>query len=330
MILTSSAGTASSLRQVLRTVFAGALLGATLTAGAQTEWRPVNPVKIVVPFAVGGAADVLARMIAPGMQQRFGQTFTVDNKTGASGSIASDFVYSAPADGSVVLIGVADAHSMYPHITKTKWDATKLVPVAGLAKTAFILMGRNDLPAANLPELLALMKKQSLTYSSAGAGSAMHVLTGAFGVATKVDNLLHVPYQGAGPAVLALVSGQVDLMMVPVAIAGQHRSRLKVYGVTAPKRVDVMKDVPTLSEQGVAVVGESWLGVLAPPATPPTITDALSKAVREIVATPEFQTRVAEMGMTTITGTQAEFSTLYGDEYRKWGEVIKAAKIKLD
>lgn len=326
---TSTAGTASSRRQVLRTVLAGALLCA-LTANAQTQWNPAHPIKIVVPFAVGGAADVLARMIAPGMQQRLGQTFTVDNKTGASGSIASDFVYSAPADGSVVLIGVADAHSMYPHITKTKWDATKLVPVAGLAKTAFVLMGRNDLPAANLPELLALMKKQSLTYSSAGAGSAMHVLTGAFGVSTKVDTLVHVPYQGAGPALLALVGGQVDLMMVPVAIAGQHRARLKVYGVTAPKRVDVMKDVPTLSEQGIAVVGESWLGVLAPPATPPAITDALSKAVREIVATPEFQARVAEMGMTPITGTQAEFSTLYGDEYRKWGEVIKAAKIKLD
>ena len=193
---------------------------------------------------------------------------------------------------------------MYPHLSKTKWDATKFVPVAGLAKTAFVLMGRQDLPAADLQELLGLMKKQGLTYSTARAGSAMHVLTGAFGTTTKIDNLVHVRYQGAGPALQALVAGRVDLMMVPVAIAGQYRSRLKTYGVTAPQRVDVMKDVPTLSEQGVPVVGESWLGVLAPPGTPATITAVLAKAIGEIVASPEFQTRVAGMGMAPLTGMQ--------------------------
>ena len=313
-----------------KALFAAAFLCLAVSADAQSAWKPASPVKVVVPFATGGAADVLARLIAPGMQQRLGQVFMVENKTGASGSIASDYAYSAPADGSVVLIGVADAHSMYPNLVKTKWDPTKFVPVAGLAKTAFVLMGRQNLPAADLPALIALMKKESLTYSSAGAGSAMHVLTGAFGVAVKVDNLVHVPYQGAGPAMLALAGGQVDLMMVPVAIAGQYRSRLKVYGVTAPQRVDVMKEVPTLSEQGVAVVGESWLGVLAPPGTPVAITSVLAKAVREIVASPEFLARVAEMGMTPLNGSQAEFAGLYGDEYRKWGEVIRAAQIKLD
>ena len=328
--MTSTRTLAVNRRKLLTTTFAMLLAGTASTAEAQGVWKPSSPVKIIVPFAPGGAADVLARMISPGLQQRLGQSFVVENKAGASGSIASDYVYAAPPDGSTLLFGVADAHSMYPHLYKTRFDATKFVPIAGLAKTAFVLMGREDLPAANLQELIALMKKQSLTYSSAGAGSAHHVLGSVFGTAAKVDNLVHVPYQGAAPALQAVVAKQVDLMMVPVAIAGPYRSRLKAYGVTAVSRVDVMKDVPTLLEQGLPVTGESWLGLLAPPATPSAVTEAMASAVREIAAAPDFQKRVAELGMTPLSSTQAEFSKYYGDEYRKWGDVIRAANIKLE
>lgn len=316
--------------KALQALIAAALIGPALIGNAQEAWKPSGPIKIVVQFPPGGGADVLARLVGQGMQERLGQTVIVENKAGASGAIASDYVYTAPADGLILLAATADAQAMYPHLKPVKFETTKFVPVAGFAKTAYVLMGRLDLPAADLKELLSLMKKQSVTYSTAGAGSSMHVFTSVFAKTAKVDNLLHVPYQGAAPALQALLGGQVDLMMVPLAIAVQHRSKLKAYGVTSGERIDAMKDVPTLSEQGLPIIAESWAGLVAPPGTPVAVTAALAKAVRETVSSPNIQKRMPEMGWTPLTGTQAEFSKYYGDEYRKWGDAIRAANIKLD
>jgi tripartite-type tricarboxylate transporter receptor subunit TctC len=320
-------------RQVL-----AALVGAGILAMGKTQaqaqekpaWKPSAPVKIVIPFPPGGSSDILARFISVSVGERLGQPVIVENKPGATGSIGAGYVYGAPADGTTLLLGITDANSIYPHLVKGKVDAMKFVPVSPLASTGYVLLGRPDLPAANLQELLALMKKQSVSYASAGTGSGPQMMAVAVAQAAKADNLLHVPYTGMAPALQALMGSQVDIMLVAVGGATQYRSKLKFYGVSSAQRVAVLPDVPTLKEQGLNVVGEAWIGVLAPPGTSTAIATALADAFNRATARPEYKAKVAELGMTTLTGTTAEFGKLYADEYRKWGEVVRAANIKLE
>ncbi|MFZ2856499.1 Bug family tripartite tricarboxylate transporter substrate binding protein [Acidovorax sp.] len=298
------------------------------TALAQ-DWKPTKPITIIVPFPPGGGSDVLIRAVERGLSQRLGRPVVIENRTGASGAIGTEFAWRAAPDGYTLLVGSLDAHSMAPQLRKVPFDATKLVPVAGMASMGYVLMGRSDLPANNLAELIALGKTKELTYGSGGAGSSLHVFTELFARETDTK-LLHVPFQGAGPGVLAVLGGQVDLMMVPIAVAPQHRGRLKAFGITPAQRVDSLKDVPTLSEQGVKVAGASWIGVLAPPGLPANIGNTVGAAIREVVASAEFQPRLREIGMQPIQMTQPEFAKFYLDEYKKWGDVIRAAHITVD
>lgn len=317
-------------RQVLAAIAAAGVGAAAPVALAQSTWKPGGPIKIVVPWPPGGASDILARYIASGVADKLGQPVVVENRAGASGSIGSTAVYSAPADGTTLLLGITDSNSIYPHVMQARYDATKFVPVAPLGQSAFVLLGRPDLPAANLQELLALTKKQKLSYASAGIGGSPHLMTVAFARIAKADNLLHVPYTGMAPALQALMASQVDFMLVSVGGATQYRSKLKFYGVTSAQRVPAIGDVPTLTEQGVPMVGGFWMGVLAPPNTPAGTASALSRAIDEVTATPEYKAKVVEFGMSTLPGNQAEFSKYYQDEYRKWGEIVKAANIKVE
>jgi tripartite-type tricarboxylate transporter receptor subunit TctC len=317
-------------RQVLAALAGAGVVAATGMAWAQTVWKPSVPIKVVVPFPPGGSSDLLARFLGAGIGDKLGQPVVVENRPGATGSIGAGFVYNAPPDGTTLLVGITDVNSIYPHLTKSKMDATKFVPISPLASTGYVLLGRPGLPAANLQELLALMKKQSLTYASAGTGSGPHLMTAAFAQAAKVDNLLHVPYTGMTPALQALMGNQVDIMLVAVGGATQLRSKLKFYGVSSGERVAAIPDVPTLKEQGLNVVGEAWIGILAPPNTPAAVTAALARAINEATSTPEYKAKLLELGMTPLTGTSAEFGKLYMDEYRRWGEVVQAANIKLE
>jgi len=293
-------------------------------------WRPAGPVRFVVPYPPGGTGDILARLIAPSLTERLGQPVIVDNKPGATGSIGSGYAYMAPADGSTLLLGVADSLSIYPHLAPSRTDVTKFVPVAGLAVAPYVLMGRPDLPAENLQELLSLMRKQSLSYASAGSGSGSHMMVVALANAAKVDNLLHVPYNGMAPALQALLGKQVDFMLLAAAGAGQYRSRFKFYGVSSASRSPTLPEIPTLTEQGLPLVKENWLGVLAPPNTSAAISAAMAKAIGEVTASAEFKSKVAELGLRPMTGTQSEFARYYLDEHRKWGELVRSANIKLD
>jgi len=325
------ATTSTGGRRIVLTALLAGLLGGTAlgAAAAEEAWKPTRPITIVVPFPPGGGSDVLVRSVAPALSARLGQPIVIENKTGASGAIGSDFVYRAAPDGYTLLVASLDAQSMAPHLQKVAFDATRFTLVGGMASMGYALMGRPDLPAQTLPELVSLMKRQELTYGSGGAGSSLHVFTELFAKETGTK-MLHVPFKGAGPGVLALLGGQVDVMMVPIAVAPQHREKLKVYGITPAQRVDSMKDVPTLSEQGIDVAGASWIGVVAPPATPAAVVNTVSAALREVIAAPQLQPRLREIGMTPITLSQAQFARFYADEYRRWGDVIKAANIRVE
>ncbi|XAH22067.1 tripartite tricarboxylate transporter substrate binding protein [Xylophilus sp. GW821-FHT01B05] len=299
-------------------------------ADAQEVWRPTGPVKLVVPYPPGGSADILIRLIAPGLGERLGQPVVVENKGGATGSIGSGHVYAAAADGMTLLVGLSDPLSIYPHLIRTTYDATKFVPVASIGSTPFVLLARPDLPASNLQELIQLARRQSLSYANAGIGGSIHMTTLEFARAARVDNLLHVPFTGMSPALQALMGSQVDVMFCAVGGTTQYRSRLKFLGVTASERVAAIAEVPTFQEQGLPLVKELWMGVLAPPRTPAGAATRLAAAIEEIVATPAYRAKAEELAMRTQSMNRGEFAGYYLDEYRKWGEVARAANVKLD
>ncbi|MEJ7685548.1 MAG: tripartite tricarboxylate transporter substrate binding protein [Variovorax sp.] len=314
-----------------RFLLAGVAL-ALFTTGtlAQEPWKPTKPIKIVVPFAPGGGADTSARLVSKGLSERLGQPVIVENKPGASGAIGSDFVYGATPDGTVLLAATSDAQAVNPHLHKTKSETMKFVPLAGITSSSFVLMGRKDLAAADLRELLELTKTKSLSYASAGSGTAIHVVTAAFASVAKIGNMLHVPFQGGGPAIQAVLAGDVDLMMVPGSIAGAYLARLKVYGSTGTKRNEFMAAVPTLTEQGMALVADSWTGLVAPPDTPPLIASALAKAVFETVNEPAMQKLFKDQSRESFRLDQVQFAKYYNEEFVTWGRLIKSANVKTD
>jgi tripartite-type tricarboxylate transporter receptor subunit TctC len=296
---------------------------------AEDAWKPTRPITVVVPFPAGGGSDIAGRLLAQQLSTRLGQAVVVENKAGASGAIGSEFVYRATPDGYTLLLGGLDAQGMYPHLRKVGFDSARFVQLGGTAQMGYALMGRAELPADNFSALIVLAKQKELTYGSGSTGSSLHVVMELFAREAGIK-LLHVPYQGAGPALQAIAGGQVDLMPVPIAVAPQYRSRLKAYGSTAAKRVESIKDIPTLREQGLNVVCESWGALLAPPGTPQPIVQTLSTALQDSVASPEMMKKWAEMGMTPVGLPPAQFAQFYADEYRKWGEVIRVTNIRLD
>jgi len=318
------------LNRLTRILAAGLVLAASgwQGAGAQQgakEWTATQPIRIVVPFSAGGGSDVAARLVSQGMGNTLGQPMVVENKPGASGAIASDIVYTAAPDGHVLLLGTADTQAMNPHVNKVRFDSMKYVPVGGIAKVPYVLVGRPDLPAANLTELLALAKQKSLSYGSSGAGTGAHVQMTMFAKEAKVNDLLHVPYQGVAPAFQAVVAGQVDLAMVPVALASQYAGKLRFYGLPSLERNPALPDVPTLAEQGYRVDADSWNGLLAPPGTPDEVAAAIGRKLLAVVSAPEAQKKLRELGMVPYTGSREEFTEFYRKEFDKWGTAIQAA-----
>jgi tripartite-type tricarboxylate transporter receptor subunit TctC len=311
-------------------VWAAALVG--LDAAAQSHgWVPDKPVRLIVPFPAGGGADVAARIVAQAVGGRLGQPMIVENRGGAGGAIGSQVVQVAPPDGCTLLVGSADTHSIYPHVyAKPLFQATEFVAVAPITRIAYVLMGRPDLPARSVADVVALSRKGQLSYASWGPGSAAHAAMSLFTGVAHLAPMLHVPYTGAAPASQALMASQVDLMMVPMPLAVASRSKLSVFGVSAMQRSDALKDVPTLSEQGYAVDAEFWIGLLAPAKTPQAAVDAISSRVHEAVSEPEVQARLLQLGMTPHRVSQPEFAAYVAGEYARWGRVIKSAGIKID
>lgn len=297
-------------------------------AMAQPAWKPDRPIKIVVPFPAGGGADLSARLLSKGVSERLGQPVIVENRTGASGSIGTDYAYHAAPDGYTLLAATPDAQAVNPQLYPQKIDNTRFIALSGMTVSGYLLLARKDLDAATLPALIELAYRTPLTYGSAGAGTTFHVLTAAFGAAIQAKEFRHIPYQGASPAIVALLAGQIDLMMVPDSIAKSYLDRTRVYGVTTAARKETFPDIPTFKEQGIDVMAESWSGIFAPPGTPAHIATRIAAAFQETIRDPAVLRQLHDSGRSPLLLSNQQFARFYQDAYAEWGRMIRTAGIE--
>ncbi len=305
-----------------------------LTASASALDYPTRPVRMVVPFPPGGFNDIVARILANQLTQRLGKQVIVDNKSGAGGIIASELVTSAPKDGYTLQI-ISVAIAIHPWLRKLPYDALKdYAPISIIAKAPIIVAVSPDLPAKTLKEFIALAKKQpgELKYASSGVGAYLHLGGELFKHEAGVD-LLHIPFRGAGPAMIDVMANnsQAVFASVPSVIGHVHSGKLRALAVGDDKRSAVLPDVPTSAEAGLpGYRASNWIALVAPAGTPEPIIARLHKEISEIQNTAEFQSRFKSNGTDVVQMSSAEFGALMASETAKWGKVIKNANIKAE
>ena len=304
-----------------------------LTATVAAQDYPTRPVRILVPFPPGGINDLVARLLATQLSERLGKQFIVENKTGAGGAIAGELVAGAPKDGHTLLI-VSIAIAINPWMQKLPYDTIKaFAPVSIVATSPIVAVVNADLPAKSMQEFVALAKQKpgELKYASSGVGTSMHLGGELFKLTAGVD-LLHVPFRGAGPAMIDVIGGhsQVIVRIDPV----DHRSRplRQVAGASASARLSAthaLPDLPTMTEGGVTgYQAANWIGIVAPAGTPAPVVALLHKEISAIQDSPELRKRFAFEGADVVQMSVAEFGAFIASEHAKWGRVIQEAKIK--
>ena len=314
-----------------------AACAAALPAASRFAWAqayPSRPVRIIVGFAAGGPADIVARLIAQWLSQRLGQPFVVENRTGAATNIAAEAVVRAAPDGYMLLFVTATNAINTTVYEKLSFNLSRdIVPVAGLIRAPSVLEVNPSVPAKTVPEFIAYAKANpgKLTMASSGIGTPSHVFGELFKVMTGV-NLMHVPYRGAAPAASDLLAGQVQVFFDPMAnsIAYIKAGKVRALAITSATRSEALPDVPTVSEFVPGYEASFWFGVGAPKATPAEIVEKLNTEINAGLADPKIKARLADLGGTPLVGSPADFGKLIADEIEKWGKVIRAANIKAE
>jgi tripartite-type tricarboxylate transporter receptor subunit TctC len=324
------------LSTALAIVASVATLGGASHQTAAAEDYPNRPVTLVVPAAAGGTTDIVARLAAEGLTKELGQQFIVDNKGGASGNIGIRTVARAEPDGYTLLLTFSGYQVTNPSLfEKLEWDPIEsFVPVGLLAKAPFLIIAKKDLPASNLPELVAYAKQKpgELTYASSGQGSLQHIGAELLQQLTGTK-MVHVPYKGAGPAMTDLLGGVVDIYITspPSAAAHLKNGAVKGLAMAAPERHPMLPDVPTAAEAGVPGLElVSWYAVYAPAGTPQAIVDRLAGALEKVATNESYRQRITEQGAYPVFMGPQELGEFTKAELAHWGEVIKTAGIILD
>jgi len=320
-------------RKFLRlAVSAAALPIAARRAAAQTY--PSRPVRLVVGFAPGGGNDIVARLIAQWLSERTGQQFFVENRPGAGTNIATEIVVNAAPDGyTLLLTGVPNAYNAALYQKLNFVFVRDIAPVAGVARGPLVMLVHPSVPAKTVPEFVAYAKANpgKVNMASSGIGGGGHLAGELFKMLAAVD-LVHVPFRGNGPALTALLGGQVDLLFPSLAssIAYIKSGQLRGLGVTAATRSDAVPDLPAVGEFVPGYDVDAWYGVGAPKGTPAEVFDRLHKEISAALADPKLKARLAELGDAPMPMTPAQFGKLIADETEKWGNVVKFAGIKLE
>jgi len=320
------------IRRLFVFTLACSALGAWSASWAQAY--PARPVHVVIPFGPGGP-DVVGRIIAAQLTTQTGQPFVVENKPGANGIVGAEYVARAAPDGYTVMVtsfGFATAPGVYK---KLPYDTLKdFAPITSICYNEGILIAVNpQVPAKSLQELIAYAKKPDtrLAYGSPGIGNTLHIAGELFNLRAGIK-MVHVPYKGAGPAVAALVAGEIQVMLsTPPAILAQIKGgRLRALAYSAPRRAAFLPEVPTTTEAGLPQfdMEGGWFAMFAPARTPPELVARLQREVRAALEDPQVRQRIDALGAVPVGNTPAEFAQFIDDELKKWDGVVKAAGIK--
>lgn len=316
--------------------FVTAALTLLQAAVVHAQAYPSRPVRIVVPATAGDGSDVLARTIAKSLTESMGQSFVIDNKPGAGGSLAADAVAKAAPDGYTIFLANGSTHgptpSLYPNLP---YDSVRdFAPITMISSAANVLVVGAGVRASNVAEFIALAKKQpgKMTLASAGNGSISHLSAELLKSMAGID-VLHVPYKGASPALVDIASGQVDGMVIniPTVLPLLQGGKLKILGVTSLKPAASLPNVPTLDASGVpGYETTAWFGFMVPAKTPPEIVQALYAKTRQALAQPEVKATLARQGAEPADMTPLEFSAFVRNHIAKYAKVIKDANVKLE
>ncbi len=304
-----------------------------LPAHAQS-W-PEKGITIVVPTAAGGANDAMARIIGQGLSARLGKPVIVENKAGANGAIASEFVARAAPDGYTIMFGYIATHGINPALQKLRYDpVADFEPIGMVAASPTVLVVNNAVPAKNVKELVQLIKAKpdSFSYATAGNGTAPHIAGELFKLSIGLD-VVGVPYKGSAPAVVDTIGGTTQYMF-PSLFTGYPQvkgGKLRALGIAGEKRSRVMPELPTLTEQGVPNVNLSqWYAMFAPAKTPKAVIDRLNMEMNAVLNDKATEKKIEDQGAEVETGTPDQLKTLVQKEVAHWKSVVTAAKIKID
>ena len=324
------------IRPALLAVFCLAALGGPLHANAQAPAWPAKPIRYVVPFSPGGVSDAVARLVAQHLGEKLGQPVVVDNRPGVSGIVGTQAVARAPADGYTLMGGTITTHAVNPFFTKNLgYDPVKdFVPVNLVGMVSNVLVVPSDSRFGSVAQVIAELKARpdSLTYGTAGAGTSQHLSGQLFQNITQT-RMRQIVYKGGSQAMVDLVGGQIDMVFETVAAARPmiDAKRVKVLGVTSARRLPDVPGAPTLAEAGAPKFEmQSWQGVFAPAGTPKAIVDRLSRDIAAIVAQPEVQEKLRNLGVEPDGRTEVPFTAFQQAEIVKWGKVIQDAGIQAE
>jgi tripartite-type tricarboxylate transporter receptor subunit TctC len=311
------------------------LLALAVPATSFAQAWPQKPIRIVVPFSAGGNTDSIARITAEWLTQKLGQTVIVENKPGASGAIAAEFVARAPADGYTLFMATLPQMAVLPAMTKTPYDpVADFAPVSIVASNAFALVVNEAVPAKTLQELVAYVRKNptKLIYASAGNASLSHLSVVLFLKRAGID-MEHVSYKGGAPALADVVAGHAPMYFGNLAeIIPQSKSgKIRVLAVSGDKRAPQLPNVPTVAEQGYpGYRTNTWNAIAAPAKTPSAITERLAREIGAAARDPGFIQRLENIGVDPVGNTPAEFAAVLKSDLAIWAEAVKVSGVKAD
>jgi tripartite-type tricarboxylate transporter receptor subunit TctC len=322
------------LLQTARLAMAAAcLVTAPMFAAAQPY--PNRPIHLVVGFPPGGINDIVARIVGQKMSESLGQPVIVENRGGAGGTIGADWVSKATSDGYTLLLGSVSNLAMAPSLyASLPYDPTKdFTPVGLVAAAPNIMVVNPDFPVHSVKDLIELAKQKpgTINYASAGIGTSNHLTVELLKVMADID-IVHVPYRGDGPAIVAVLAGQVPMQFptLPVALPYIKSGKLRAVAVSSSTRSPLLPEVPTVAESGglPEFAVSIWVGIVAPPGTPKEIVDKLNAEIRKAVALPDIREHLEALGADPASDTPEQFSAYIAAETAQWLKVARAAKIK--
>ncbi len=312
---------------------AACALTAIAAATFAQQTYPTQPVRLVVPFAPGGGNDFLARVVGQKLGERLGQQFIIDNRAGAGGNLATELVARAAPDGYTLLLGFIGPFAISPHLERVNYNPVRdFAGVSLLASSYHVLVVHPSLPAHSVKALIMLAKARpgQINYASSGSGGNIHLVGELFKANAGID-LTHIPYKGTGPAAIAIISGEAQILFSSITAAMPYigSKRLVALAVTSPTRSPLLPEVPTLVESGVKGVDVgSWYALVAPAATPRDIIIRLHNEAVRLAAAPDYRQQIEKQGFEPLATSPDQFASFVQAELDKWGRIIKNADLK--